>query len=151
MQVAVASKSKHWELWASLRAAGIPIISTWIDWHHNREENPHPDDEEWAAHVVACVDDVIKADVLILYCKADERQFGSLLECGAALAGFKQIFLVAAAEWAFLRNHPRVRSFDTLEQAITAVAGMMEGEKARQENERRTRVPAAAASALGQS
>jgi hypothetical protein len=76
---------------------------------------------------------VAKSDVLILYCRADERQFGSLLECGAALSAYKQVFLVAPAfEWAFLRNHPRARSFDTLEQAIAAIVAMMQGERARQ-------------------
>jgi hypothetical protein len=134
MKVTVASKSRHWEMWAALRAANIPIISSWIDW--NRDDT-HPDDDEWAAHVVACIDDVVRSDVLILYCKADERQFGSLLECGAALSDAnKQIFLVAPSfEWAFLRNHPRVRSFDTLEQAITAIVAMMQGERARQQKE----------------
>jgi hypothetical protein len=132
MQVAIASKSKHWEMWTALRAAGIPIISTWIDWHHNRDDT-HPEDDEWAAHVVACIDDVIKSDVLILYCKADERQFGSLLECGAALSAYKQVFLVAPSfEWSFLRCHPRVRSFDTLDAAIAAIVAMMQGERARQ-------------------
>ena len=79
MKVAVASKSRHWEMWAALRAAGIPIISTWPWWHHNREEDTHPEDDEWRAHVEACVDDVAQSDVLLLYCRADERQFGSLL------------------------------------------------------------------------
>jgi hypothetical protein len=130
-KVAVCSKSKHWELWAALRAAGVPIISTWIDWYPNRDEDVEPGSDEWRDHVVNCIDDVIKADVLILYCRADERQFGALLEAGAALAGFKQVFLVAPAEWPFLRNHPRVRSFKTLEDAVAAIAAMMKGEHLR--------------------
>jgi hypothetical protein len=116
----------------ALRAAGVPIVSTWIDWSRNHD-NTEPTDDEWRRHVEQCVTDVLSADVLLLYCTHDERQFGSLLECGVALGTGKQIFLATPHDWPFLRNHSRVRSFRSLEAAIETLVAMAKGERARNE------------------
>jgi hypothetical protein len=136
MRIAIASKSKHWPFWQALRAAGLPIVSTWVDWPKNHDGS-EPTADEWRRHADQCVADVLSADVLLLYA-ADERQFGALLETGAALGTGKQIFLVAPHDWPFLRNHSRVRSFETLEKAITALIAMAKGERARLEALART-------------
>jgi hypothetical protein len=133
MKVAVASKSCHWELWAALRSAGVPLISTWPDWPYNRDDTRPAADDEWCDHAQKCLQEAAEADILILYCKADERQFGSLLECGAALGAGKRVFLISPFEWSFLRCHPRVRTFKNLEEAITAVMAGAAGELARKE------------------
>jgi hypothetical protein len=36
-RVYVASKSCSWPFWTALRAAGVPIISSWLDWPRNKE------------------------------------------------------------------------------------------------------------------
>jgi hypothetical protein len=104
-----------------LRAAGVPIISWWIDWSRNHD-GAEPTADEWRRHVEQCVTDVLSCDVLLLYCTDDERQFGSLLETGVALGTGKQIFLVAPHDWPFLRNHSRVRSFRTLADVVAAMS-----------------------------
>jgi hypothetical protein len=71
---------------------------------------------------------VASCDVLLLYCAADELQFGSLLECGAALAEGKTVFVIAPHAWPFLKNHSKVRS---LEGAIECLVAMAAGERAR--------------------
>jgi hypothetical protein len=56
----------------------------------------------------------------------------SLLECGAALGAGKQVFCVAPhASWPFLKNHPRVRAFSTIEDAIVSLLAMAAGERQR--------------------
>jgi hypothetical protein len=46
-----------------------------------------------------------------------------LLETGAALAAGKMIYLVSPHPWQFLRNHPRVKSFRRLEDAVAEIRG----------------------------
>jgi hypothetical protein len=70
-------------------------------------------------------------DILLLVMQPGENHFGSLLECGAALGAGKTIFLVSPHTKPFLRNHPRVRSFATLAEAITAIMARVRGEEAR--------------------
>jgi hypothetical protein len=74
----------------------------------------------------------VRADILLLYCAEDERQFGSLLECGAALGADRQVFVVSPFPWPFLKQHPRVRVFNTLEAAIAAIMAAAAGERVRQ-------------------
>jgi hypothetical protein len=131
MRVAVASKSKHWETWGALRAAGIDIISTWPDWPHNRNGDDQPSDDAWRTHSAACIADAVAGDVLLLYCREDERQFGALLECGAALGAGRAVYVVSPHAWPFLRNNPRVRSFDTLADAIASIVAQQSGERQR--------------------
>ncbi len=130
MHVAEASKSKHWDLWGALRGAGVPIISTWPDWQPN-QDGSEPDADSWRAHSEACINDAASGDVLLLYAKDDERQFGALLEAGAALGAGKQVYIVSPHPWPFLRNHPRCRSFDTLESAVVAIMAMADGKRLR--------------------
>jgi hypothetical protein len=52
---------------------------------------------------------------------------GALLECGAALAAGKRVFLVSPHPWTF-KHHPRVRIFNSLEDAVTAIVAATNGE-----------------------
>jgi hypothetical protein len=69
--------------------------------------------------------------VLLLYVQPGENHLGALLECGAALGAGKWVYLVSPHEWPFLRNHPQVRNFATLEAAVAALVAMQVGETAR--------------------
>lgn len=123
MRIYVASKSRHWPFWSALKVVGLPISASWIDWHHNTA-GTEPTPEEWSAHSDTCLREAAAADVLLLYAQEDERQFGCLLECGAALASGRTVYLVSPHPWPFLRNHPRVVSFDRLDQAVAAIAAI---------------------------
>jgi hypothetical protein len=81
--------------------------------------------------------------VLLLYVREDEQHFGALLETAAALSAGKRVFLISPHPWPFLRNHPLVRSFDTLEAAVSSLMALAKGEATRTAMERGRR-PAAA-------
>jgi hypothetical protein len=83
VRIYVASKSRHWPWWAALRAAGIPIVASWVDADFNRTGAEPPD---WALHWLKCVDEAAAADVVLMFAREDESQMGALIEVGAALA-----------------------------------------------------------------
>jgi hypothetical protein len=87
-------------------------------------EGTEPTADEWREHASACLLDAVNADVLLLYAAEDERHFGSLLEA-------KWVYLVAPHDWPFLRNHPLVRVFTTLEAAVEALVAQQAGERER--------------------
>jgi hypothetical protein len=62
-----------------------------------------------------------EADILLLYYESTERQFGSLLEAGAALGAGKWVYLVTDIALPFLSNHPKVRTFSSLADAVAAL------------------------------
>ena len=82
--VYVASKAKHWQFWAALRAAGIPIQASWIDAEFNRT-GEEPTGDHWARHWELCCREASQADVTLMYAAEDERQMGALVEIGCAL------------------------------------------------------------------
>ncbi len=125
-----ASKTKHLDTWAALRAAGVNIRAGWIDADFNvAGDEPSPDD--WRDHWEMCVKQASAADIVLLYAREDERQMGALLEAGAALGAGKTVYLVAPwSGWSF-QHHPRVRCFDTLEAAVAAIIARATGEAAR--------------------
>ena len=129
MRVYVASKSCHWPWWQALRAAGVPIIASWIDapFNHNGSELSA---DEWAQHWEKCSREAAEADITLMFACAEERQNGALIEVGSALGAGKQVYLVTAHDWSW-KNHPKVRRFDTLEAAVTAVMAAVAGEHAR--------------------
>jgi hypothetical protein len=130
-----ASKSRHWQFVAALSAAGAPICCSWPAWTPNRTDSEAAD-HEWAEHSERCLREAAESDVLVLYAEEPEQHFGALLECGAALGAGKQVFLVSPHPWPFLRNHPRVRSFDSIAEAVRSICALRDGERARDEAER---------------
>jgi hypothetical protein len=130
MVIYVAAKSCHHPWFSALRACGLPIISSWLDWSYNHDAS-EPSADAWREHSEKCLREAAAADVVLLVVFAGEQHFGSLLEAAAALANNKRVFLVAPHPWPFLRNHPRVRSFDSIEAAITAVMAGQAGARLR--------------------
>jgi hypothetical protein len=129
MRCYVASKAKHAVFWRALRGAGIRIEAPWIDAELNQPgAEARPD--QWRRHWQRCIESAADADVTLFYAAEDERQCGALLECGAALAAGKQVFVVSPHEWTFA-NHERCRRFDSLEAAIRAIKALETGEEAR--------------------
>jgi hypothetical protein len=119
-----------------LREQGSPhavvassIEAPWIDAEINQ---PGVDvtPAQWQRHWRKCVESAADADVTLFVANEGETQCGALLECGAALAAGKQVFVVSPHEWTFA-NHERCRRFDNLEDAVRAIKAMETGEEAR--------------------
>jgi hypothetical protein len=96
----------------------VPIVASWIDCEFNRNGSEPVD---WGLHWQKCINEAAAADVLLMFAQEDERQCGALVELGSALAAGKQVFMVSPHDWSF-GHHPNVRQFDTLEDAVTAIA-----------------------------
>jgi hypothetical protein len=129
LAVYVASKSKFWPWWCAIRGAGINIISTWLDWSHNHDDT-EPTADEWARHWESCVSQAASADITLMMAPAGDNQNGALVEVGAALGAGKQVWVVSPHDWSW-RHHERVRNFETLEGAISALAAQQVGERLR--------------------
>jgi hypothetical protein len=113
-------EEKHWRWVAALAGAGVPLISTWHDWrpNHSRRE---PTDSEWIEHSARCLAQASSADICILFYESEHRHFGSLLEAGAALGAGKWVYVASDISLPFLMNHPKVRTFRTLAEAVRAL------------------------------
>jgi hypothetical protein len=119
MRVYVASKAKHAAWWQALRAAGLDICSTWVDWSHNHAGS-EPSEQEWSEHWQKCIYQASTCDVLLLHALPDETQRGALIEMGVALGAGKKVFIVSPFDWSW-KHHPNVAVFDTLDAAISAL------------------------------
>jgi hypothetical protein len=60
LRIYVASKAKHNHFWRALRAAGVPIVASWIDADINRE-NATPTPSDWSAHWEKCIAEAASA------------------------------------------------------------------------------------------
>ena len=114
-----ASKSHHGVWWQALRAAGVPIVATWLDWARNHD-SVEPTDDEWREHWQRCISEASDSDVLLFVALKGERQCGALIEIGAALSAGKRVFLVSPYEWS-IAHHPRCRTFRSIAEAVEAI------------------------------
>jgi hypothetical protein len=118
-----ASKSRHWPFWQALREAGLDICASWIDapFNHNGEEL---DSDGWREHWDRCTTEAAAAEVTLLFKRADEHHMGAILEAGACLGAGRELWVVTDQDdWSFL-HHPRVRRFNTLRDAVTALLAL---------------------------
>jgi hypothetical protein len=115
-----ASKTAHAGKWKDLRAAGWPVIATWID------EAGVGETFDFADLWTRCVSEASRASVVLLYREPGEVLKGAFIEAGAALASGKPVFAIGFDEFSFV-NHPLVRMFDDLPSALLALSP--EGQK----------------------
>jgi hypothetical protein len=127
--VYIASKALHAEWWRALRAAGLPIVASWIDAEINRTD-AEPSADQWARHWETCVSEASGCDIVLLYAAEGETQCGSLIEIGAALASGKRVYIVSPYTWT-VAHHPRCRMFPSLPAAVEAIVAMQAGERLR--------------------
>lgn len=112
------------EMWRAYRAAGAPIISSWID-----EDGPNDTadlDELW----IRIRREVVSAERLVLYVEPDDFPLkGAFVEIGMALAANVPIVIVAPGVEIKDRNcrpfgswikHPSVRFAETVAQALSS-------------------------------
>lgn len=110
----IASRPAHIPRWQALRAAGVRIISTWIDDPPIAPESMHAD------LATRCMREAASADVLVLYCEPGEVLKGALMEVGAALGAGRRVRCVGSCEsvkdiW---RRHPNWRDCVTVDEAF---------------------------------
>ncbi len=84
----IASKTRHAAFWRDLRAAGAPIISTWID-ETGEGENADLNDL-WER----CITEVKGCETLIVYRESQDILKGAWVEIGAALAIGRPVYAV---------------------------------------------------------
>jgi hypothetical protein len=107
----IASKTRHAGRWLALRAAGHPIISTWID---EAGIGASADlDDLWQR----CISEAALCAVLIVYREPEDTLKGAWVEIGAALVRGTPVFAVGLRDYTIAKYH-RVRHFDTVEEAF---------------------------------
>ena len=119
-KVYFASKAHHAKFVAALAAAGLKLHSDWHHWLPNQDQVP-PTPLQWTEHSERCLRQAAESSICLLYFESSERHMGSLLEAGSCLGAGGTVFLIADAPLPFLRCHPRVRSFDSLDDAVRAL------------------------------
>lgn len=115
-------------MWRALRAQGVPIISSWIDYAGDGEGAP-----DWAA----LMSEVRDCTALLFYAEFDDFPLkGAFIEIGAALMAGKPVAVVLGdcsvvrpsyrpvGSWI---THPLVVQYDTVQAAID---GIMKGSAA---------------------
>lgn len=107
----VASKTVHAPMWRQLRAAGLPIKSTWIDEAGAGESKDLGD--LWT-RIVA---EASTAKCLLVYRLPSEVLKGAFVELGIAVAVGVPVFAVGLREFT-VANLPQIEHFDFLEPAI---------------------------------
>ncbi len=120
MTIYTASKVKHAHLWQSLRAAGVPINSTWIDESRDKESPSLP--ELWAR----CVMEAATASAVLLYVEPGDLLKGALVEVGAALACGVPVYIVGEPDGSWV-NHPYCHRCESVDDAVIAIRHRFEG------------------------
>ena len=116
----VASKVAHAPLWQKLRAEGLPINSTWIDF------GEYGTITNWSDHWVKCINEASSATFCLAYCETGEVLKGALCEIGAALSAGKRVLFVGNYEYVkakrySIMEHPLVTKFATLDAALEVI------------------------------
>lgn len=108
-----ASKTKHADKWKRLRAAGIPINSTWID------EAGEGETFDFADLWKRCLQEASECEVLVLYRERDEVLKGAYVEVGCALShGNKVVAVGFQSDCPTFLRHPLVTHRSTLEAGM---------------------------------
>jgi len=128
-KIYVASKAYHRPSWRQWRDRGLKITSRWIDVPDEFIGRTLPQELDFVQLWTHCIEDVINADVLVLYCGQGDVLKGAILELGAALAMSKPCFICGDRE-SVLNNgtwlhHPGI--FDMTGLAIDYVMGFAAG------------------------
>jgi len=113
MTIYIASKTKHAALWRDLRAAGAPIISTWID---EAGEGESADlNDLWKR----CITESTECDFLICYREPNDVLKGAWVEIGAALATGIPVLAIGLEEFT-IAKYERIQHFPSLADAFKA-------------------------------
>lgn len=116
MKIYIASKALHRPQWRDYRKLGVPIISRWIDTPDEHLDRELPAGFDFAQLWTQCVEDVVAADVTVVYVEHGEVLKGAILEVGVALGLGKKVVACGPMS-TFLANgtwihHPLVSSIN---------------------------------------
>jgi len=114
----IASKVAHADRWKTLRAAGLPITSTWIDEAGSGESKNL--DDLWQR----CIAEATSASIVIVYREPEENLKGAWIEVGAALAVGVPVYAIGIGEFTVAHDH-RINHFNTLDDALVAARQVM--------------------------
>lgn len=123
----VASRTRHARTWRELRAAGYPIVASWID-----EAGPG-ETADYADLMWRCAYEASHAQAIVLYAEADDIAGwkGAWFELGAAVAcGVPAFFVGVDDSQSALRHpasalrHPAVTCCDSLAVAMARAAAV---------------------------
>jgi len=116
-QIFVASRTRHAAKWRSLREAGWPIISTWID-----EAGPE-ESRSLRNLALRCIQEAASCSYFILYCEVGDQLKGALLECGAALANSIPVYSVGTCQSIsrIFEHHPCWHSCVSIDEALEQI------------------------------
>lgn len=117
LSVYTASKPRHAAMWREIRAAGINVIATWIDFENDRDIDCFQ--RLW----IQCAHEAAQADVTLLYIEPHDELRGAYVEMGIALASGKRVYLVNPhnVKVTDAVSHPRVTVFTNLRTALDAI------------------------------
>lgn len=118
--VYIASKVRHASKWLALRAAGVPIVSTWIDEAGDYATLDWPD--LWRR----CITEASNAAACIVYVEPGDVLKGALLEMGAAMASGVPVFWVGPIDLApsTHRGAYGVTHVATMEEALAGLPAL---------------------------
>jgi hypothetical protein len=127
----LATKARSWQWVDALSAANVPLVNDWQSWSLNQNDE-EPTKDQWREHSERCLRQAAGADICLLYLQRNTVAFGSLLEAGATL-GAGGFCYVASDDGVppFLANHPRVRVFPKLSDAIRSICSQRDASSVR--------------------
>jgi excisionase family DNA binding protein len=111
-RIYIASKARHAPRWRTLQARGCNIISSWI---HRAGDDEALEPTELS---VQCIEEIRRADRLVLYCEEGERLGGALIEAGAALSAGVPVYSVGPYRSRVFEAHPLWRRCESLSEAL---------------------------------
>src|SRR5260221_5839328 len=113
VKVYTASKLRHAELWRALKWENVIWTARWPFIHVDKI----PDTGGFAARFWEHdMQDVAKADLVLVYAEPEDKLRGALVEVGAALATGKKVIVIGEHEdygtWQFHPNVIRIARLD---------------------------------------
>jgi len=116
LKIYIASKFKHGERWNNgLEFSRFDLVSRWITHYAGQV----PDEPQFCKiGWIHDLEDVARADALVVYAESGEHLCGALVEVGAALALGKHVVLVGEhPDWGTWQYHPLVHKVLTVDAA----------------------------------
>jgi hypothetical protein len=129
--VYIASRLKFAPQWRAMRAAGVPLASSWIDQMDEVGGRLAGDDASQAW--ITNINEASTARGLVLYCEEGNFLKGGLVEVGAALSAGKRVIQVgdceslrisASGDPLTLTKHPLWGLADSVEEAVAMILGV---------------------------
>lgn len=117
----IASVTHHADKWRRLRSSGVPVVATWIDLPAAKTSGAVDLTELiWLSRI----QEAASAKVLLLYAEQGDNLGRVLIEVGAALASGAKVYVVGPVNSSWT-NHPHVRRFATVKEAIDAATTLV--------------------------